>query len=190
MIKRTDKWAVIRNFAMTGVQDAGRIALLGFLAGRLDRVSFVRSLEHSKIGVRMSTKRFGLWPRISYSGFINDVQLPDPFLFIAAMTDSDEMIDVLLEFDGADQAEWFQNVLVDSATDKRLQPEEQLENLRNQIDQILDIYSNIQRQLKEGAGEKEKDLKKFLEMAEQDMARLNREINKIEDTRKLKHLKG
>ncbi|MFS0647433.1 hypothetical protein [Siminovitchia sp. 179-K 8D1 HS] len=83
MIKRTDKWTVIRNFAMTGVQDAGRIALLGFLAGRLDRISFVRSLEYSKVGVRMSTKRFGLWPRISYMGFIHDVQLPDPFLFIA-----------------------------------------------------------------------------------------------------------
>ena len=25
LVKRTDKWAVIRNFAMTGVQDAGRI---------------------------------------------------------------------------------------------------------------------------------------------------------------------
>lgn len=181
VIKRTDKWTVIRNFAMTGVQDAGRIALLGFLAGRLDRISFVRSLEYSKVGVRMSTKRFGLWPRISYMGFIHDVQLPDPFLFIAGMADSDEMIDVLLEFDGADQAEWFQKVLVDSASDKRLQPEEQLANLRDQIDQILDIYSDIQQQLKEGAGEREKDLKKFLEMAEKDMARLNREINQIEE---------
>ncbi|MFS0647432.1 hypothetical protein [Siminovitchia sp. 179-K 8D1 HS] len=91
------------------------------------------------------------------------------------------MIDVLLEFDGADQAEWFQKVLVDSAADKRLQPEEQLANLRDQIDQILDIYSDIQQQLKEGAGEREKDLKKFLEMAEKDMARLNREINQIEE---------
>ncbi|MFA8438669.1 hypothetical protein [Pueribacillus sp. YX66] len=185
MVKRTDKWAVIRNFAMTGVQDAGRIALLGFLAGRLERVSFVKSLERSNIGVRMSTKRFGIWPRISYMGFIHDVQLPDPFLFIAGMADSDETIDVLLEFDGAEQAEWFQNVLVDSAADKRLQPKEQVENLRHQIDQMLDIYSNIQQQLKEGAGEMEKDLKKFLDMAEQDMARLNREINKIEEQKNL-----
>lgn len=179
MVKRTDKWAVIRNFAMTGVQDAGRIALLGFLAGRLDRVSFVRSLEHSKIGVRMSTKRFGLWPRISFNGFINDVQLPDPFLFIASMADSDETIDVLLEFDGAEEAEWFQKVLVDSAHDKRLQPQEQVEEIRNQIDQMLDIYSNIQQQLREGAGEREKDLLKFLEMAEEDMSRLNRKLNEI-----------
>lgn len=185
LVKRTDKWAVIRNFAMTGVQDAGRIALLGFLAGRLERVSFVKSLERSNIGVRMSTKRFGIWPRISYMGFIHDVQLPDPFLFIAGMADSDETIDVLLEFDGAEQAEWFQNVLVDSAADKRLQPKEQVENLRHQIDQMLDIYSNIQQQLKEGAGEMEKDLKKFLDMAEQDMARLNREINKIEEQKNL-----
>ncbi len=181
MVKRADKWAVIRNFAMTGVQDAGRIALLGFLAGRLDQVSFVRSLEHSKIGVRMSTKRFGIWPRISYMGFINDVQMPDPFLFIAGMADSDDRIDVLLEFDGADEAEWFQKVLVDSAQDKRLDPEEQVKNIRDQIDQILDIYSNIHQQLKEGAGEREKDLKKFLKMAEQDMARLNRELNQIEE---------
>lgn len=181
LVKRADKWAVIRNFAMTGVQDAGRIALLGFLAGRLDQVSFVRSLEHSKIGVRMSTKRFGIWPRISYMGFINDVQMPDPFLFIAGMADSDDRIDVLLEFDGADEAEWFQKVLVDSAQDKRLDPEEQVKNIRDQIDQILDIYSNIHQQLKEGAGEREKDLKKFLKMAEQDMARLNRELNQIEE---------
>ena len=181
MVARTDKWVVIRNFAMTGVQDAGRIALLSFLAGRLDRVTFVRSLEHSKIGVRMSTRRFGLWPRISYEGFVRDVQMPDPFLFIAAMADSDEIIDVLLEFDGADQAEWFQKVLVDTAADRRTQPEERKANLRNQIDRMLDIYSEIQQQLKEGAGEREKDLKRFLEMAKQDMARLNREIERIEE---------
>lgn len=186
LVKRIDKWAVIRNFAMTGVQDAGRIALLGFLAGRLDRVSFVRSLEHSKIGVRMSTRRFGIWPRIPYMGFIQDVQMPDPFLFIAGMADSNERIDVLLEFDGAEHAEWFQKVLVDSAADKRLEPEEQIESLRNQIDHVLDIYSNIQQQLKEGSGEREKDLKKFLEMAKEDLARLNQKMNEIEASKHLK----
>lgn len=185
LVKRIDKWAVIRNFAMTGVQDAGRIALLGFLAGRLDRVSFVRSLEHSKIGVRMSTKRFGIWPRISYMGFIHDVQMPDPFLFIAGMADSDDRIDVLLEFDGAEHAEWFQKVLVDSAADKRLEPEEQIESLRNQIDHVLDIYSNIQQQLKDASDEKEKELKKFLEMAKDDLARLNQKVSQIEASKNL-----
>lgn len=185
LITRSDKWAVIRNFAMTGVQDAGRIALLGFLAGRLDKVAFVRSLEHSKIGVRMSTKRFGIWPRVSYMGFIGDVQMPDPFLFIAGMADSDERIDVLLEFDGAEHAEWFQKVLIDSAQDKRLEPEEQIESLRNQIDHVLDIYSNIQQQLKEASGEQEKELKKFLEMAKDDLARLNQKMNQIEASKNL-----
>lgn len=180
MVTRADKWVVIRNFAMTGVQDAGRIALLGFLAGRLDRVSFVRSLEHSQVGVRMSTRRFGLWPRIAYEGFIRDVQMPDPFLFISAMADSDESIDVLLEFDGAEQAEWFQKVLIDHAADRKQEPKEKLTSLRDQIDRMLDIYSEIQVQLKKGDSERKKDLNRFLEMAEKDMARLNREIERIE----------
>ncbi len=180
MITRADKWVVIRNFAMTGVKDAGRIALLGFLSGRLDKVRFVRSLEHSQVGVRMSTRRFGLWPRISYDGFIHDVSMPDPFLFIAGMADSDEPIDVLLEFDGAEEADWFQSVLIDSASAESLQPKEKLAELRDKIDRMLDIYADIQEQLKEGAGEREKDLKRFLKMAEEDMARLNREIERIE----------
>ena len=59
---RKAKWEAIRRFVETGVQDPGRLALLSFLAGRLERVRLMRSLEFSDIGVKLSTRRSGPAP--------------------------------------------------------------------------------------------------------------------------------
>ncbi|MBE3596735.1 MAG: hypothetical protein IMW86_06780 [Hydrogenibacillus sp.] len=166
---RKAKWQALRLFAETGIQDPGRLALLAFLAGRLERVRFMRSLEFSDTGVKLSTRKSGLWPRVLYEGFIRGVPIPDPFLFIAAMVDDDTLIDVVLDFDGVEEAEWYRSVAYDDARDPRLDPERAEYELRVAIDRTLDIYQAAKEQLDAS----------FVEMARRDIERLSAALKKL-----------
>ncbi|QZA32213.1 hypothetical protein [Hydrogenibacillus sp. N12] len=166
---RKAKWEAIRRFVETGVQDPGRLALLSFLAGRLERVRLMRSLEFSDIGVKLSTRRSGLWPRVLYEGFIRGVPIPDPILFIAAMVDDDAPIDVVLDFDGVEEAEWYARVAYRDARDPRLDPERAKVELRAAIDRALDIYQAAREQFDPS----------FVEMARRDIERLSAELRSL-----------
>ncbi|MBX6378513.1 MAG: hypothetical protein IRY95_08185 [Clostridia bacterium] len=156
------------------------ITLLGFLAGRLDRVHFVRSLDQARVAARLSTRPGTLWPHRSFEGFVDGVPVPSPFLFIAALVERDDDIFVNLDFPGAGEAPWYQTVLADAPQDlAAANPEERMEELRQRIDHTLDVYAECQRLLQNGAGEREQELSFFLNLARMEMQALSRELNSL-----------
>ncbi|MDY0322738.1 MAG: hypothetical protein RBR24_01840 [Candidatus Carbobacillus sp.] len=183
MLSRQEKWQIIRRFAATGVQDPGRIAVLAFLAGRLERVRFMRSLDVSETSAFLSTRSLALWPRPAFMGTVRGVSFPDPFLWIAALVDDDGYIDVKLDFDGADEAEWYVPHLYEDARDPLLRPEVAEAEIKASIDRALDVYQAAKARFEDALQGSTADLEDaytfFITMAKQDIERLSRALNEL-----------
>ncbi|HHO81400.1 MAG TPA: hypothetical protein ENN00_00945 [Bacillaceae bacterium] len=173
MVDRTKKWEALKRFLQTGPLDPPRLAAVAFLAGRLERVRFVSDIESSPVGVRISTRKRALWPNVPFFARVHGVEVPDPFLFIAALATSDETIDVRLEVDPEEREDgWLDAVLEDAEQET---PQERVDALRAEIDRLLDIYNEIRHGL-EGAKERREDYRRFLEIVQRDIEALTREL--------------
>ncbi|PTQ55764.1 MAG: hypothetical protein BSOLF_1497 [Candidatus Carbobacillus altaicus] len=183
MLSRQEKWHIIRRFAATGIQDPGRIAVLAFLAGRLERVRFMRSLDFSETGALLSTRSLTLWPRPAFMGMVRGVSFPDPFLWMAALVDDDGYIDVKLDFDGSEEAEWFVPHLYEDARDPMLRPEVAEAEIKASIDRALDVYQAAKARFEEALHEASPDLEEaytfFLTMAKRDIERLSHALSQL-----------
>ncbi|MDI3316979.1 MAG: hypothetical protein QJR14_05115 [Bacillota bacterium] len=182
-IDRRAKWVALRNYAGSAPMDVGRVALLAFLAGRLDQVHFVRDLEGARVTLRLTQSRRLVVPGPPFQAVVDGVPIPNPMLFIAAMAERDDAIYVQLEFDGAEDADWYQAVLEESAGEAGGNLEEdprwRIELLRERVNHALDVYRECRRLLAEGHPEREAELKFFLSMARTEMADLSREIREL-----------
>ena len=157
--------------------------LLGFLAGRLDRLHFVRSLEGAPVAVRLAAGRRRLWPGSPFEATVRGVPVPAPGLFVAALCDSDDDICVQIELDDLAELVWFRDLLVDAYADLRGGPQrrldESIDQVRGRIDDALDIYRECRRVLEDEPGEREGHLRFFLKMAESEIEGLSRQLTTL-----------
>jgi hypothetical protein len=157
---------------------------LGFLAGNLDRLHFVRTLEGAPVAISIAAGRRHIWPGSVFEATVHHVPVPMPGAVVSALVENDEPICVRVSLDDAADAAWFEPLLLDSyhsAVGHR--PEdtlaERVETLRGKIDQQLDIYRECRRLLSEGEGEDESRLRFFLGLAQTEIEGFGRELTDL-----------
>lgn len=157
---------------------------LGFLAGNLSRVHFVRSLEGAPVAIAVSAGRRTIWPGSVFEATLHHVPVPLPAALVSALVENDEPICVRVGLDDPVEAAWFEPLLVDSYYAVRAdRPEDNLEirmrGLRTRIDQQLDVYRECRRLLGEGSGEDEARLRFFLGLAQAEIEALGTQLSAL-----------
>jgi hypothetical protein len=157
---------------------------LGFLAGNLRRLHFVRSLEGAPVAISISAGRRHIWPGSVFEATLHHVPVPMPGALVSALVENDEPICLRVSLDDAAEAAWFEPLLEDSYyTAAAAAPADTLEArvaaLRGQIDQQLDIYRECRRLLAEGGGEDESRLRFFLGLAQAEIEGFGRQLAEL-----------
>jgi hypothetical protein len=162
-------------------QNADMAFFLGFLAGNLSRLHFVRSLEGAPVAISIAAGRRHIWPGSVFDATLHNVPVPIPGALVAALVENDEPICVRVATDDPAEAAWFEPLTVESYCAAR--PEDTLaarvESLRGKIDQQLDVYRECRRLLAEGGGEDEARLRFFLGLAQTEIEGLGHELSAL-----------
>lgn len=177
------KIGALVHFAALAQHNHPFIFLLGFLAGRIDWVHFVPETGDVDTWVFMSVRRRPHIHRATFQGRVGGVDLTDPLQVASSMAGRLEDIHVQLDFDGAEEADWYQEVLLDESDDSRPTAatlRENIDGLKARIDDTLDIYGECMKALEEGAGKREDLIRFFLERAENEMQGLSSEIARLQ----------
>jgi len=158
--------------------------LLGFLAGNLSRLHFVRSLEGAPVAIAVAAGRRHIWPGSVFEAHVHSVPVPILGALVSTLVENDEPICLRVAFDDPAESAWFEPLLIDSYAQVRGdRPADTLavrvQNVRGRIDQSLDVYRECRRLLSEGAGEDEARLKFFLGLAEQEIEGLGRQLSAL-----------
>ncbi len=113
MVSRSKKLEALNNFTKLVGDDPVLAYLMGFLTGQVDRVHFVRDSRGADISLKLSQERFTVWPGEPFRANVGGVIMPHPIAFVRAVgqAQSDRQICVSLNFERADEAEWYQEVL-------------------------------------------------------------------------------
>jgi hypothetical protein len=152
--------------------------LLGFLAGRLQRVHFVESLEGAPVAVRFAAGRRRIWPGVPFQALVHGVPVPGPAMLVSALLESDEDICVRVDCDAVRASDAYAEV-VEPAYDAAGAPESgpgRAARLRARIDQTLDVYRACREALEAGDAEREAEVRFFLAMAEREIQALSRQL--------------
>lgn len=154
--------------------------LLGFLAGRLDRLCLLPPSEMPAAGgvrIVLTTPQARIWTGRWFQGWVGATAVPDPVVLISAVADRD--VDIYLSVDfGSQVPAWYLEAV---GTPAQPEPplEERLEDLRRRVDSALDIYNECRRQLDQDDGERERELRFFLELARREVEELSRELQRV-----------
>jgi len=165
-------------------QHADMTFLLGFLAGNLSRLHFVRSLEGAPVAISVAAGRRQLWPASGFEATLHHVPVPIPGALVAALAENDEPICVRVSLDDPVEAAWFEPLLVDSYYAARAghaadTVQTRIQSLRGKIDQQLDIYRECRRLLADGGGEDEARLRFFLGLAQAEIEGFGQELSAL-----------
>jgi hypothetical protein len=157
---------------------------LGFLAGNLDRLHFVRSLEGAPVAIRIAAGRKHIWPGSLFEAKVHKVPVPMPGMLVSALVENDEPICVHVGLDDPEDAAFLEGLTVDSYEAIRpSSPEDTLRqrmaHLHQRIDQALDVYRECRRLLEAHEGEDEARLRFFLGLAQQEIEALSQQLKVV-----------
>jgi len=189
MITRSKKLEALYNFTVMAGQNPMFAYLLGYLAGQVDRVSFLADLKGADVAIRISVKRATIWPADPFKATVRGVSMPNPFTLVKALNQDNAPISVSLDFDGAEDAPWYQEVLLPNASyikDAAQAAQEDSERLRKEMDRTLDIYRECKSLLKDSDPDKQRELSFYMRLAEDQLKRLSNELGEL--NRKMKEV--
>ncbi len=156
---------------------------LGFLAGNLDRLHFVRSLEGAPVAIHLSAGRRHIWPGPMFDAKVRQVPVPMPGMLVSALVENDDPICVHVALDDPLEAAFFEPLTVDSYDDVRPGRQdtlrERVSDLHHRIDQALDIYRECRQLLEANEGEDEKHLRFFLGVAQDEIEGLSHQLKHL-----------
>lgn len=163
------KLELLLHLARTRPGDGPLLFLLGFLAGRLDRVRLVRRLEGHEVAIHLVDPGALVWPARVFRGRVGAVEVADPVAMVSLLLERDGPIAVRLDL--ARPPAWYESLLEEgeSAGDP-------LAELRRRVDLALDCFNECRRLLEQGAGEREPELRFLLELAQREAAALGRAL--------------
>ena len=158
--------------------------LMGFLAGNLARLYFVRNLQGAPIAISLSAGRRTLWPGSTFEATVHQVPIPLPVAVVSALSENGEPICVRVTLDDPAESAWLEPLLIDSyhdidAAEEASSLEGRMRGLRARIDQQLDIYRECRRLLSDGHGEDEERLRFFLGLAEHEIEALGHRLSAL-----------
>lgn len=160
----------------------GIMMLLGYLAGQLERVRFTRPQEiHAEpdVLISLTTPQAPLWTGRWLQARVEGMTIADPTWLMAALNQRDDDIWVSVDF-GSFIPEWYLAV-VDAPDIDAQTTDDQLAVLKARVDQTLDIYNAVRQQLSDGDPAREKELAFILETAQNEVQRLSREIERLQN---------
>lgn len=181
------KVRVLQQLSIAAYPDAMLVYLCGLLMGAVHRVHFVRDMAGAPVGIQINMGRARVWPTPPWQATIGGMSFPDPLTLAAALAQRDDPICVRLVFDGSEENEDFQQVLVNDYSDIVAgrtagvqQAEGRMDDLRNRIDRALDIYNECRRLMEEGNPERQAELEAFQKMAQEELQACTRELRSLE----------
>lgn len=183
MATSRDKLNAILQLAMRLPGEPSLQLLLGFFAGNLDRVHFVRSLEGAEVAVRLVFGRRQVWPSMPFQAVVRNVPVPLPAALISALAETDDDIAVQVDFDGIESAIWYQKVVHDDLASATLSPRERaqeaMEELRARIDRALDVYRECRDLMERADPSRQKELEFFMNLAREEIGSLSAELERL-----------
>lgn len=157
--------------------------VVGYLLADPERVRFVRRLHPDQpLAMAISAHRRIELPVAPWQGYIRGVPVPDPYAWIdGARRMGAREVWVRVSTDDPRLTAWVEGL----ATDDSEQVEQRaltarMEELRGKVDQVLDIYNEL-RHLLTVDPERAQDLGRFVNMAEDEMQSLGRELNHLKE---------
>jgi hypothetical protein len=181
MIDRQRKLEALCNFGMIVGQNPWFAFLIGFLVGQVDRVHFVRDLTDAEIAIRISAARTTVWPSDPLKATVRGIAMPNIYALVRAIVNEHAPICVSLDFDRADDTDWYQTVLLPSVSfvkDAEEAASHQSEMLWQQMDRTLDIYREC-RALLQNDTERRQELEYYMKIAEQQMKNLSQQMEEL-----------
>ena len=184
MVSRSKKLEALNNFTKLVGDDPVLAYLMGFLTGQVDRVHFVRDSRGADISLKLSQERFTVWPGEPLRANVGGVIMPHPIAFVRAVgqAQSDRQICVPLNFERADEAEWYQEVLLPdvSYVQQGMEAaEEEAKLLRKEMDHALDIYAECKRLLEKSGSERRAELDYYMSVAQTQMKLLSGKLEEV-----------
>ena len=180
MERQREKMIALMNLSRMLPHHPGLMMLLGFLAGRLDRLHFVATLDEADPAaarIVLSTPHARIWTGRWFRAWIGQAEVPDPVVLISALAERDG--DIYLALDIGPRPAWLEAVLAPAAVPEPADPRDRLEELRERVDRALDIYNECRRQLEQGDEQRREELEFFLELARREVEELGREIQRL-----------
>ena len=184
IISRTKKLEALNNFTKQVGDDPVLAYLMGFLTGQVDRVHFVRDPRGADISLKLSQDRLTVWPGEPFRANVGGVMMPHPIAFVRAVgqAHTERQICVSLNFERADEAVWYQEVLLPDVSHVQLgiqAAEEEAKSLRLEMDHALDIYAECKRLMEESGSERKGELDYYMSVAETQMKLLSAQLEEV-----------
>ncbi len=181
MTSRAQKLEAVYNFGLMVGQNPWFSFLVGFLAGQIERVHFVRDLKGADIAVSLSARRAIIWPNDPFKATVRGVSMPNTFVLVKSVADDPSPICVDLDFDHREETDWYQTVVLPSVSYIK-DPEEAMHNesedLWNQMDRTLDLYREC-RSLLQDDDQRKQELQYYMNLAEGQMRNLSRQMDEL-----------
>ena len=176
-VNRARKLQALLLLARMRPADGPLLFLLGFLAGRVDRLVFVEDLEGWEVAIHLMDPGRLLWPGRPFRARVGTVEVPDPVTLVSALLERTDPIAIRIDFTHPPQ--WYTELVEAGEGDEApTPPEDRVEELRRRVDQTLDFYNECRRALAAGAREREAELRFLLDLARAEVAALSRELQR------------
>mgnify|MGYP001362140749 CR=1 FL=1 len=177
---RQVKLNALRNVAMAMGEAAAPLGpLLGFFAGRIDGVRFVKDDSDASLYVYLATAS-RLWPKLPFRAKIDGEAVNNPFAFIERAALRDDPIEVKVDFGVDAVPEWYE-AAVERSADPREALHESIEQIRRKIDLALDVYRTASEARVTASEEEQAYLRFVLEKAKAEMRELNLRLTRLEE---------
>ncbi|HHY11150.1 MAG TPA: hypothetical protein GX529_00815 [Firmicutes bacterium] len=182
MVSREKKLEALYNFSLMVIRNPLLSYLMGFLAGQVGRVHFVNDLKGADVAVRLCIRRRALWPNEPFRATSAGVSMPNPLSFVQAVNNSESQICVMLDFDNAEEAQWYQDVLLPDVSfvkDTVQAAQEESSKLKREMDRALDIYRECKTMLNASAPERQKEMEFYIALAEHQLRQLSHQLETL-----------
>lgn len=176
---RQVKLNALRHVAMAmgdGVAPLG--PLLGFFAGRIDGVRFVKGESDADLSVYLATAS-RLWPKLPFRAKIDGEPTNNPLYFIERAALRDDPIDVRVDFGTEATPEWY-DAAVEQSADPREALHGSIEQIRKKIDLALDVYRTASEARISASEEEQNYLRFVLDKAKAELRELNQRLSHLE----------
>ncbi len=188
MISRSEKLEAINNFAVLVGNEPALAYLMGFLAGQVDRVHFVRDTVGADVSLRLSQGKITVWPAEPFRAMVGGVIVPNPMAFVAAVSKTSTPICVSLAFERSDEVPWYRQVVLPDVSYVKASAEaaeEEATALRAEMDRALDIYAECMRLVEAESGARKRELDYYMSVAQEQMRQLSIKLDEVNAQLKL-----
>ncbi len=178
-VDRQKKLDALRRIAMMMRAEGPLLVLFGFLAGVLDRLTFVRDLDGATAAVHLSLDS-RIWPRLPFRGQIDGKPVPHPIAFVDMMAVRDDDLYVRVDFPLGTEPGWYRELCQDGVKDRRTRLEEAVAKVRQRIDLALDVYRTAKPMLESASDEERQQLQFVVQTAREEIQSLSRQLSELE----------